>query len=161
MTLTISRRTAPTDSQLSRFREEMERTIETMLTEPIIEPKLFRIEGWAPLVDISESDAEFIVRAEMPGLAEADIELSMVGNALLIAGEKRAEEETSGEDWYRCERRFGSFRRIVDLPQTVDPDRASAEMTDGMLTVRVPKRPEIRPRNIPISPAGNAGPSKR
>jgi HSP20 family protein len=161
MTLTISRRTATTDSQLSRFREEMERTIETMLTEPIIEPKLFRIEGWAPLVDVSESDAEFIVRAEMPGLAEAEIELSMVGNALLIAGEKRAEEETSGEDWYRCERRFGSFRRIVDLPQTVDPDRASAEMSDGMLTVRVPKRPEIRPRNIPISPAGKVGPSKR
>ena len=156
MTLTITPRKAPSDSDLGRIRDEMERAIETMLTEPLLEPRLFRVQGWMPVVDVSETDTEMVIRAEVPGMADEDVELAVVGNAIVLSGEKRSEEESSGEDWRRCERRFGAFRRVIELPQSVDAEGAEAESENGVVTVRVPKRPDAQPRQIEIKPAGGA-----
>jgi len=73
-----------------------------------------------------------------------------------MSGEKRTEEETSGEDRRRCERRFGALRRVIELPQPVDAEGAEAESENGVVTVRVPKRPDAQPRQIEIKPAGGA-----
>ncbi len=153
MTLTLTQRKAPTDGEIGRIRDEMERAIETMLSEPLMEPRLFRIQGWMPVIDVSESPTEMVVRAEVPGIADKDLEISVVGNALVISGEKRSEDESIGEDWCRCERRFGAFRRVIELPQSVEADKARAESDSGIVTVRIPKRPDVRPRPIEIKPA--------
>ena len=159
MTLTLTQRKAPTDGEIGRIRDEMERAIETMLSEPLMEPRLFRIQGWMPVIDVSESPTEMVVRAEVPGIADKDLEISVVGNALVLSGEKRSEDESIGEDWCRCERRFGAFRRVIELPQSVIPDQAKAESESGVITVRIPKRPDVRPRSIEIKPvpAGESG----
>lgn len=156
MTVTLIQRRSPTDGELGRLRDEMERAIETMLTEPLIEPRLFRVQGWAPVADVSESDTELLVRMEIPGIDEKDLEVAVIGDALVVSGEKREEEETSGEDWHRCERRFGSFRRVITLPKTVEPDRAAAETDSGILTVRIPKKAGVKPRHIEVKPTPKA-----
>ena len=148
------------DGELSRLRSFVDEVFDRFSRDPFAHGTTAE-SSWRPALDVSETDSEITIRAEVPGIDPKELDIAVNGSMLSIGGEKSGGEEREGEDWWQCERRFGSFRRIVDLPQTVDPDRASAEMSDGMLTVRVPKRPEIRPRNIPISPAGNAGPSKR
>ena len=119
MTLTLIQRRAEPEGEFGRFRDGIERTLETMLTEPLLEPRLFRIQGWMPVVDVSESDAELVIRAEVPGIADRDLDVSIVGDALVISGEKKEEQETSGEDWRRCERRFGAFRRALAFVVTL------------------------------------------
>jgi HSP20 family protein len=109
-----------------------------------------------PVVDVSENDSEMVIRAEVPGIADEELEIAVVGNAIVMSGEKRTEEETSGEDWRRCERRFGAFRRVIELPQSVNAEGAEAESENGVVTIRVPKRPDAQPRQIEIKPAGNA-----
>ena len=150
MTLTITQRKAPTDGDIGRIRDEMERAIETMLTEPLLEPRLFRIQGWMPVVDVSESDSEMVIRAEVPGIADEELEIAVVGNAVVLSGEKRTEEETSGEDWRRCERRFGAFRRVIELPQSVDAEGAEAESENGVFLVRISKKPGQRTRRVEV-----------
>lgn len=83
--------------------------------------------------------------------------MNTVGNALVISAEKRSEDESIGEDWCRCERRFGAFRRVIELPQSVEADKARAESDGGIVTVRIPKRPDVRPRPIEIKPAAAGG----
>lgn len=158
MTITVTRRPpllAESFRPFGGFRREMERAFENMLGEPFgmaATPEILRMEGWSPLVDVSETDRELIVRAECPGIRIEDIEVSVLGNTLVISGEKSQESETGGEDWYRCERRFGSFRRTIDLPSTVEADRAQADAQNGVVTVHIPKRPEAKPRPIAITP---------
>lgn len=156
MTVTLIQKRSPTDGELGRLRDEMERAFETILTEPLMEPRLFRVQGWAPVADISESDTEFLIRFEVPGIEDKDLEVAVVGDALVVAGEKREEEETSGEDWHRCERRFGAFRRVIALPKMVEPERARAETGNGILTVRIPKKAGIKPRHIEVKPGPKA-----
>lgn len=155
MAFTLIQRRNPVNGELNRFRDEMERTFENMLTDPLTEPRLFRVQGWMPVVDVSETGTEMVIRAEIPGIADKDVDVSIVGDALIISGEKKEETETSGEDWHRCERRFGSFRRIIDLPETVDADKAKAESGSGVVTVRIPKKVGVKPRHIEIKPSSN------
>ncbi len=154
MTVTITRRPPLLAEPFGGFRREMERALENVLEEPFgiaAPPRLVRFEGWTPLVDVSETDRELIVRAECPGIRIEDIEVSVLGNTLVISGEKSQESETGGQDWYRCERRFGSFRRTIDLPSTVEADRAQADAQNGVVTIHIPKRPEAKPRPIAIT----------
>jgi len=85
-----------------------------------------------------------IVTAELPGLDEKDIEISISGDALILRGEKRQEEEEKGEDYYRMERRYGSFQRVIPLPCEVQVDKAEASYRKGVLTVELPKTPEAQ-----------------
>ena len=154
MTVTLIQRRNEAETEFGRFRDEIERAFETMLSEPMMEPRIFRIQGWMPSIDVSESESELVIRAEVPGIAEKDLDISVVGEALVIGGEKREETETEGEDWRRCERRFGAFRRMIPLPKTVDPERARAEASNGVVTVRIPKKAGVKPRQIEVKPVG-------
>jgi HSP20 family protein len=111
-----------------------------------------RLEGYLPPVDISESDDGVVVRAEIPGIAARDLDISVTGSTLTIAGRKEEQEECEREDYYRCERRFGSFRRTVDLPESADPERISADSENGIVTVRFAKKPGMRSRRVEIKP---------
>lgn len=144
----------PLIDEFSRARGEMER----MLGRAIAAPALFegfggmRAAGWAPPVDVSETDDEVVVRTEIPGIASRDIEITVAGTTLNIAGKKDETEETEGEDFYRCERRFGSFRRVIDLPGSVDPDKVTADSENGVVTIRIAKKPGQRTRRVEVKP---------
>ncbi len=94
---------------------------------------------FAPKLDISETDKEIIISAELPGMEPEDIDISLDRKALIISGEKRAEKEEKGKRFYRVERSFGSFHRSIALPNEVDENKIDATFKRGVLKVKLPK----------------------
>jgi HSP20 family protein len=107
--------------------------------------------GWMPAVDVFEKEDRFIVKAELPGMKEDDIDVSVVGDTLAIRGEKKTETEIKDEDYYRCERSYGSFYRSIPLPSNVDANKIEASFEDGILEVALPKSAKIKPKKIAVS----------
>lgn len=99
---------------------------------------------FAPRVDVREDDKEIEVTAELPGMDEKDVQVSLSNDALLIRGEKKTEREEKGKDWCRMERSFGSFNRSIPLPDAIDSGKAEATFKKGLLTVKIPKRAEAK-----------------
>lgn len=97
-----------------------------------------------PRVDVSESEREYEVTAELPGMEEKDVEVVLADNVLTVRGEKKAEREEKDKNFYLSERSFGSFRRAIPLPAEVDEDKVEAQFKNGVLTVRLPKSPEAQ-----------------
>jgi HSP20 family protein len=92
-----------------------------------------------PSIDHTEDAEAFTISVELPGMSEDDVELTLGDNLLTIRGEKKVEEESKDKDFYRAERRYGSFRRTIPLPGEVDVDRIDARFDKGVLTVTLPK----------------------
>jgi HSP20 family protein len=109
-------------------------------------PMRERWETLSPRVDVTETDKEVKVSAELPGLDEKEIDLSLSRDMLTIRGEKRREEEEQGRNYYRAERSYGAFHRSVPLPAPVDADRADAVFRKGVLTVILPKASTVEGR---------------
>lgn len=105
---------------------------------------------WSPTVDVYETDKDYVIRAELPGIDRKDIEIEVKENALTLKGEKKREEEVKEENYYLLERCYGSFSRTFTLPPIADLSKASASYRDGVLEVRVPKREEAKPQKIKI-----------
>lgn len=103
--------------------------------------------------DVSETDEAIEMTAELPGMAEEDVELTVANGVLTISGEKKAEEEKKERNYYMAERSYGSFSRSLRLPETVDSDTITARFDKGILTVTIPKLPEAgsAKRRIEIS----------
>jgi HSP20 family protein len=97
-----------------------------------------------PAVDVTEDDKAYKIAAELPGLAEKDIEVSVSGDVITLKGEKRQEKEEKNKNWYLCERAYGSFERSFELPANVDRDKIVAEFSKGVLTVTLPKSAEAQ-----------------
>ena len=106
--------------------------------------------AFMPRIDVKETDGEIRVTAEMPGIEEKDVEISLDGDMLTIKGEKKEEKEEKGEESYRLERSYGSFRRSVALPCAVNADKASAKYKQGVLTIALPKAAEAKKKTIPV-----------
>ena len=96
----------------------------------------------APAVDVSENETEIVVTAELPGIAENDIELSLTKDSLTLKGEKKQESQHKAKNYQRLERHYGSFERTIPLPCQVDRDKVEAEFKNGVLTVKLPKTEE-------------------
>ena len=107
--------------------------------------------GWMPAVDVFEKEDRFVVKAELPGMKEGDIDVSVVGDTLSIKGEKKTETEIKEEGYYRCERSYGSFYRSIPLPSNVDANKIEASFEDGVLEVALPKSAKIKPKKIAVS----------
>jgi HSP20 family protein len=103
-----------------------------------------------PPVDVSESDDEVMVRTEVPGMSARDIEVTIAGTTLNITGRKQEKEECEQEDFYRCERRFGVFRRAIELPESIDADHVTADAENGVITIRIAKKPGQRTRRVEV-----------
>ena len=99
---------------------------------------------WVPSVDISETEKEITVKAEIPGMEKKDIEISLDEGHLIIKGEKRGETEETGKHFHRVERTYGSFYRSLELPAVVEKDKIDATYKDGVLTVVLPKSAEAK-----------------
>ena len=110
--------------------------------------------SWMPPVDIFQTgEHELVLKTELPDMSRDDIKINIENFVLTIAGEKKAPAEVKDEQYHHVERRYGSFSRSFSLPQTVDPNRVSAEYKDGVLTVKLPLREEAKPRSIKVDVA--------
>lgn len=94
---------------------------------------------WMPLVDLSETPKEVVVKAEVPGMEKEDIDVSLEGKILTIRGERKTEHEEKEENVHRLERKYGSFLRSIELPVDVDPEKVSATYKKGVLKLKLPK----------------------
>jgi HSP20 family protein len=111
----------------------------------------FETGEWAPAIDMYEKDDKYMVKAELPGMKEEDVDVSVVGDRLTIKGEKKAETEIKEENYYRSERSYGSFFRSIDLPSDADPDKVEASYEDGVLEVAIPKTAGVKPKKVTVS----------
>lgn len=94
---------------------------------------------WSPTVNVAETEKEISVSAELPGVAEKDVEVTIEKDTLTIKGEKKEEKEEKGKNYYRTERSFGSFQRTIPLPCEIEKDQSEATYKSGVLTVKLPK----------------------
>ncbi len=132
---------------LARMRDEMDSLFRRFLDD--FETPLWG-GSWLPALDVAERDDAFLVKAELPGMKNDDIDISVQGNVLSISGEKKESAEEKDKNYYHVERRFGSFRRDVTLPAGVDANKIEADYRDGVLTVVLPKSESAKPRRIKI-----------
>jgi HSP20 family protein len=105
---------------------------------------------WAPRVDVAETEKEVFVKAELPGVDPKEVELTVQNGVLTIRGEKKEAKEDTKKDYHRVERFFGQFYREVPLPAGADSDKITATSTQGVITIAIPKKPEILPKKIAI-----------
>ena len=105
--------------------------------------------GWAPAVDLCETADSFIIKAELPGLARDQVRVDVRDGRLTLQG--RRDARITCEHYHQVERGHGEFSRTFALPPTVDADRISADLADGILTITVPKNPEAGPRKVDVS----------
>jgi len=131
------------------LREKMNRLFEDVFTGRGDDKELAS-STWAPAVDIFETESELVMSAEIPGIDEKDIEIKLEDNTLTLKGERKFEKETREENYHRIERSYGSFYRAFTLPNSVDLDKIHAEHENGILKITLPKRQELKPRNVKI-----------
>jgi HSP20 family protein len=113
---------------------------------------------WIPAMDLVETEEDFVLRADLPGVNEKDVSIELEDNVLTISGQRKAEHEERKEGYYRVERASGAFSRSLTLPEGVDPESVRASFDRGVLEVRVPKPEERKPRKVSISVGGGEQP---
>jgi HSP20 family protein len=108
---------------------------------------------WAPLVDITEDDKEYLIKAELPEVKKNDVKVRVEDGVLYISGERNFEKEEKGKRYHRVERAYGSFTRSFALPEDADSQQVNAEFKDGVLSVHVAKDKNARPKSIEVKVA--------
>ena len=143
-----------------REMEDMERHLGSTFGEswlPSLWSRVPEARAWVPDLDVFEKDGKFVVKAELPGMEEKDVDVSIEGDTLTIKGEKETEKEVKEEDYYRCERAYGSFFRSVPLPNSVDKDKVEANYNNGVLEVMLPKIDGKQPKKVKVAASKKTG----
>jgi HSP20 family protein len=135
--------------ELTRMQEDFNRLVSGFFRDDAFETSFAR-GAWEPAVDISETNDDYFITAELPGLNKDDVKVSYEDGILLIRGEKRQEKEEKGKNYHRIERNYGNFERSFHLPSRIMIDKIDAKFKDGVLTLTLPKAEEARPKEIPI-----------
>lgn len=133
--------------EMQTIQQEMNRLFGTLFDSP--EGDGGNLRRWIPAMDLVEEGDHFVLRADLPGVREEDVNIEVEDNVLTISGERKSEQENRQEGYYRVERAVGRFSR--SLPEGVDPDSIQAQFENGVLTVRIPKPEERKPRRVAIS----------
>ena len=130
----------------------MDRLLETFAREPFAAvPWPWAGRGaWQPAVDISESEEGLTVRAEIPGIDPKELNVSIAGRELLLAGEKKESSECREQGYYHSETRYGSFHRSITLPEGLDTEHVDARYANGVLTLKLKKLPQLAPKHIEV-----------
>lgn len=134
---------------LVTLREAMNRLFDESFVRPSV-GRLAPVEGGALAVDVYETYEDVVVKTALPGVDPEDVDVSITGNTLTVKGETKAEEEVEEEDYVYRERRFGTYSRSLTLPASIEADQAEAEYENGVLTLRLPKAEEAKPKTIEI-----------
>jgi len=108
---------------------------------------------WAPLVDITEDEKEYLIKAELPDVQKTDVKVTVENGVLTISGERKLEKEEKNKRYHRIERSYGSFVRRFGVPENADEAKVTADFKDGVLTVRVAKHEQARPKTIEVKVA--------
>jgi HSP20 family protein len=114
-----------------------------------------------PQFDVRETADAYVFRADLPGVEEKDLDISLTGNRLTVSGKREYEQRNENDTYYTCERSFGSFTRSFTLPEGVDPEHVQADVKNGVLTLHLPKRPEMQPKKIEIKGLAAKSPTQQ
>jgi HSP20 family protein len=142
--------------ELNTIQSEMNRLFNSFFEPSATGANGTQLRRWVPPMDLVESEDAFLLRADLPGLSEEDVNIELEDNLLTISGERKSEHEERKEGYYRVERASGTFSRSLTLPEGVDPDAIQASFENGVLEVRVPKPEQKQPRKVTISAGGGA-----
>jgi len=105
---------------------------------------------WSPATDLIDKKDKLVARIELPGVEKKDVKISLSENNLTIQGEIEKDKETKKEDYYCCERVYGTYSRTISLPTEIDQDKIKANFKNGILEITMPKKPERKPKEITI-----------
>jgi HSP20 family protein len=134
------------------FRREMEDLFERFIGDEGTNGQAAA--SWAPRVDVEETDREFLVKADIPGVDPKDVDIQVVDNVLTIRGGKEEKKEERKKSYHRMERFSGQFFRAISLPAGADAEKVNATSANGVITVIIPKKPEAQPKKIAVQPKG-------
>jgi HSP20 family protein len=139
-------------SEMVTLRSAMDRLFDDSFVSPLT-LRAFNGEAAAPAIDVHETADDIVVTVALPGLKAEDVDITLTGQSLSIRGEFKADEEVDRGQYLYRERRFGTFQRQLQLPVRVQSEAATANFEDGVLTLRIPKAEEVKPRQIQVKPA--------
>lgn len=133
-------------SDIFRMQREIDQLVDSVFRRDTDEDLFPSV--WSPAVDVAESDNEYLVKVELPGINKEDVKVTVQDSVLTILGEKK--QETEAKNYHRVERSYGSFQRSFTLPSTVKADKVDATFKDGVLTIALPKAEEAKPKEIDV-----------
>lgn len=133
---------------MASLQEQVHRLFEGSLSH---DPDQSTLTAWAPTVDIYETGDELVIKADLPEVAEKEIDVRVENNMLTIRGERKLEQKVKEENYLRMERSYGFFARSFSLPNSVNTEQIHAQYNDGVLTVTLPKRAESKPKQVKIN----------
>jgi HSP20 family protein len=138
--------------ELTSLQNEMNRLFNTFFDTPSTggNGNGGSLRRWIPAMDLVETDDHFVLKADLPGLDESDVNIEVEDNVLTVSGERKAEHEDNREGYVRVERAYGSFRRSLTLPEGVDAEAVTASFEKGVLQVSIPKPEQRKPRKVAI-----------
>jgi HSP20 family protein len=141
--------------ELNTIQNEMNRLFNTFFENPAQGGgQAAATRRWIPAMDLVETEDDFVLRADLPGVNESDVNIELEDNVLTVSGQRKAEHEERKEGYYRVERASGAFSRSLTLPEGVDPERVTANFDKGVLEIRIPKPEQRKPRKVTISAGG-------
>lgn len=143
----LTLRTNPMLDIAPGFSREVDRLLSDIFNRNVVR----FAEEWMPMVDVTETKDEIVVRAEVPGMSSEDITVTLQDNVLTLRGEKKQEKTEKEAAFHRLERSYGSFVRSFTLPTLVQSDKVKAAYKDGVLTITLPKAEEVKPKEITVS----------
>ena len=133
---------------VTRYRDPFSMARELLSWDPFFTDR--RVSAFAPAFEVKETTDSFVLKADLPGVAEADLDISVHSNVLTVSGTRQAEERKEGESYALYERQFGSFSRSFSLPDMADGERIEAKLEAGVLTLSIGKKAEAKPRKIAV-----------
>ncbi|MBP1705028.1 MAG: heat shock protein Hsp20 [Chloroflexi bacterium] len=154
--MTMIRRPSPFDELFS-----LRRAMDRLFDDDLVRPRVWRplTLGAEPALDITTTPDELVVKASLPGWNPEDVDITLTGSTLTISGEMKEEARREEESWILNEIRRGSFSRTLELPEGLVGDRTTASYEHGVLTLRIPKAEEIKPKQIRITATSDAQPA--
>jgi HSP20 family protein len=114
-------------------------------------------ESYMPTFEVKETKDAYVFKADLPGVKESDLDISLTGNRLTISGQRQQEQKNEGERYFAYERSYGTFSRAFTLPEGVNGDNVQAELKGGVLTLSIPKKPEVQAKKIELTSGSKGG----
>jgi HSP20 family protein len=145
-------------AELNTIQNEMNRLFNNFFEAPTGRSNGSSTSRWIPAMDLVETADHYVLRADLPGLSDEDVNVQLEDNVLTISGERKTEQHTEREGYYRLERAFGGFSRSLTLPDGVDPDSVQAHFDRGVLEITIPKPEQKKPRQVQIKLGGGDDP---
>jgi HSP20 family protein len=141
--------------ELQSIQRDFNRLFGSFFDTPTTRGNVRSLRRWVPAVDLVEDGDHYVLRADLPGLSEKDVDVEVQDSVLTISGERKSEHEQRGEGFRRVERASGRFVRSLRLPEGVEPEDVKASFDKGVLEVSIPKPEQSKPRRVPISVSGS------